>query len=87
LFAIPIDHPSIIIRDGFPKVQAYSFHIVLGPHVIEDRENELRQVSGRARDFRTMSDLPDEDRGCKGVVEINQGGRRTRGITAQVRRS
>jgi hypothetical protein len=74
LFAIPILHHSIIIRNGFPKAQAYSVHGDIDPQVTQDREEQLCQVSLGSRGSTMVLQLPVEDRSCSRAAESNQGG-------------
>jgi len=87
LFAIPISHPSIIIRNGYPQAQAYVLHGDLDPQVAEDREVELSQVSQSSGVTGMVQRLPTPDRGCEGTVETNQRGGRTAGSSTRIKRS
>jgi len=87
LFAIPISHPTIIVRDGYPQAQAYVFHGDLDPQIAEDRESQLSQVSQTPGNSGMVSELSAQDRSCEGAIEADQGSGRTGGRGNRARRN
>jgi hypothetical protein len=61
LFAIPVSHPTIIVRNGFPEEQAYVVNGDLDPQVAQAREEQLSQVSEGSGDTTMVQELPVED--------------------------
>jgi hypothetical protein len=90
LFAIPISHLTIIVRNGFPEAQAYVVDGDLDPQVAQDREEQLSQVSEGSRDTTMVLQLPAEDRSSERTAEADQwsrGDRRGRRGATRTRRS
>ena len=87
LFAIPISHPTIIIRNGFPEAQADVVYADLDLQVAQDRAEQLSQGSEGSRDTTMVSQLPDEDRSSSGAAEANQRGQGTRRSRGRIRRN
>jgi len=73
LFAIPVSHPTIIVRNGVPEAQAYIVHGDLDPQVAQDREEQLSQVSAGSGDTAMVPQLPDEDRSSERAAEAELG--------------
>lgn len=62
LFSIPINHPSIIVQDGYPEAQASSLECDGYREVNDGREEALRQVTSEDRDPNMVPGISTEAR-------------------------
>jgi hypothetical protein len=86
VLTIPINHPSIIVRNGNPEAQAYIFELSLSAEVVQGREEELRQVTSRPSTARMVSETPGETGNSNGGDSVDSGERRTRRSTGRTGR-
>jgi hypothetical protein len=78
VLTIPINHPSIIVRNGDPEAQAYVLERSLSAEVFQGREEELRQVTSRQSTARMVSETPAETGNGNGGNQVDLRERRTR---------
>jgi len=77
IFPLPITHPSVLVRDGYPEAQAYVLE-PYGPDNNSNREEELRQVTSGPSDASMVPVISEKTGSSKGADKAYKGSRGTR---------